>query len=318
MKNPFDESFWLEKVDALVAEAGDMRPLYPRPEAAPTLRLGGKRVRARLLLRTAHVLGSLDEAAVILAAAIEMVHNASLFHDDVIDQAQKRRGGPALHTEAGSRQAVMTGDVCFAKGMELICRVNIEPVYHAVSRAVVDLASGQLAEAAHWGDRSLTLDRYFFIVDRKTGALLSLCLELPGILAGPSDEKLSHLGHAGRLLGRLFQVADDMLDLAESSDQTGKDPFRDLAQGRLTFPYLLLLREGTEADQQTLLDALGNGDSAREQIRELVRANGLQAKVEKYLADMLAEVREILVATLGEAPAADLLEYCESLAYRKK
>jgi geranylgeranyl pyrophosphate synthase len=309
---------WLARVATKVGEAGDLRSAYLDGRAPQTLALHGKMVRARLLLLAADALGALGEPAADLAAGVEMIHNASLLHDDVVDQATMRRGHAALYRTDGACFAIMAGDVCFARAMGLICRAEQLAVYRAVARAVADLATGQLAEWVARDADALPFEHYFSIIDRKTGSLISLCLELAGVLAGASDENLRRLCDAGRLLGRAFQVADDMLDFRADAADTGKDAFADLAEGKLTYPYLAILH-GADANAAELVRrALGDPHFPADELRAAFFTNGLEQRCRAFLDDCVGQARALLAPVFGADRADGLFRYFEDLAFRNR
>jgi geranylgeranyl pyrophosphate synthase len=300
----------------LVDEAGELASLFtPKNACAPVLK--GKQVRARLLLLAARALDALNDDAVSLAAALEMIHNASLLHDDVIDGATKRRGATCLHVEHGARVAIMVGDLFFARAMALVCRCDKLPVYQAVSRAVVDLAAGQVADSQDTRDGDTDLNHYFAVVDRKTGSLVSLCLELPAILAGLPPGTQRELSEAGRLLGRLFQAADDLLDLNGDHEHTGKDSLQDLRQGKLTFPYLVLLELCDESERAALRAQLRSGDADPAYVAELARRHQLLAAVRPRLEAWIEQITARFRAVPRWQDQGAFLDFCRRLAERR-
>jgi octaprenyl-diphosphate synthase len=309
---------WLDYVAAQVREAGDLTPAHPPGVQPPRLPLRGKLVRARLLLLAADALGVLDRPAADLAAGVEMIHNASLLHDDVIDQATMRRGETAVYRANGNRFAIMAGDVCFSKAMELICRANCLPVHQAVARAVADLSTGQLTEWVRRGDAAMSFADYFDIVDRKTGALIALCLETPGILAGLAAAPVGALHDAGRLLGRAFQIADDMLDLDAEQAETGKDVYADLAEGKPTYPYLLILHGGDRRAAALVRRALGDPHFPAAELRAAIFANGLRQDVQTFLRDCVERSRAMLEPVFGPVSTVGLFRHFEDLAFRRR
>ena len=210
----------------------------------------------------------------------------------------------------------MAGDVCFAKAMTLICRTDHLAVYRTVSKSVVDLSTGQLSEWINHDQKDPSFDRYFSIVDKKTGSLIALCLELPGILANLPGESLAQLRKAGRLLGRAFQVADDMLDL-DTDPKTGKDAFSDLAEGKLTYPYLLVLQGDDEA-AALVRKALGHPEFPTSGLCKVMFANGLRQQVVIFLEDCLQQSRALLTPLFGEDCVAELFLFFERLAFRNR
>jgi geranylgeranyl pyrophosphate synthase len=315
---PADLAPWLARVEEIARAAGDLAPLFPAGRDVPRPSPGGKRVRARLLLRTADALDALGEEAAVLATAIEAVHDASLFHDDVVDGALLRRGAPTVHATHGNRAAILAGDVCFARAMDLVCRTDRVPVYRAVTRAVVDLASGQFAEGAARGDASLAIDDCVSIADRKTGSLFALALELPGLLADRPAADVERLRRAGLLLGRAFQAADDLLDLTGDPGVTGKDALGDLAEGKPTFPVLLLLREGPAEAAQAVRAALGDPHADLARVSAAIRSADLTARVGSRLRAWVDEAGSLVTAVTGTERAAPLLALGRDLAFRDR
>jgi geranylgeranyl pyrophosphate synthase len=308
----------LANVEELVAEAGDLREWITWTDDLPELQLGGKRARARLLLATAASLGVLGEPAAVLAATVEMIHNASLFHDDVIDNADLRRGAPTLHSQNGNRFAIMTGDLCFARAMQLITRLDNLEIYRRVGQAVVDLAAGQLAESTP-GPANGGLEHYYRIVDRKTGSLLSLCVGLPGVLADLPPDQKDGLFRAGELLGRAFQIADDMLDLSSDTEHTGKDALRDLHEGRLTWPYLTMLELAAPSQRKILQAVLDDaGTATPTTLRQMAQEVGLFDHVRRCLDDHLAQARILVENVPRWQDGKAFFQVCSALAHRTR
>lgn len=308
----------LREVDRRVRDAGDLGQWITWTDDLPELALGGKRLRARLLLTCAASLDVLDDRAVTLAAAVEMIHNASLFHDDVIDNAHLRRGRLTLHTDNGNRFAIMTGDLCFARAMELVTALDNLAVYRRVGRAVVDLAAGQLAESLPPPPDG-GLDHYRYVADRKTGSLLSLAVGLPGTLANLGADDEENLYRAGRLLGRVFQMADDLLDVTSTAAETGKDVFRDLRESRLTYPYLLLLRFLDDQPRARLLAAATGGPMpSHEDIRAWIRETNLEARATDELAQLLDDIHALVLAVPTWSDGDAFFDLCRAMAYRRR
>lgn len=309
---------YLKKVNQWLAEAGHIQHLYPPAVRAPQLPLAGKQVRARLLYHAATALGQPPDRLPVLGAAIEMIHNASLFHDDVIDGAQTRRGEVCLHVENGPQMAIMIGDICFTRAMELICRQDNLEVYRAVSREVVNLASGQLADSVPLDGEDASLERYFFVVERKTGSLFALCLELPAILAGLDATARQNLREAGLLIGRLFQVADDMLDFSLDPAATGKDAFRDLREGKHTYPYLQLLRLGTPEQGDYLRACLTTRQFDSSRLLAIIRETNLPAIVAEHQLAWMNDIEARLAAVKNWQDGGVLRSLLEQLAFRRQ
>jgi geranylgeranyl pyrophosphate synthase len=309
---------WLDRVAKQIEIAGDLSALYPNSDQAPKVVFSGKRVRARLLLMIADVLGVLNDRAVAMAAGLEMVHNASLLHDDVVDEAKTRRGVGTLHQLEGNRLAIMAGDVCFARSMAIFCQSDQLDIYRAVSRCVEDLSQGQMAECEQNTSGQNTIDRYFWIADRKTGSLICLSLEVPGILAGLPKEKIDALKNAGMWLGRAFQVADDLLDMAPSNAGTGKDVFNDLRQGKRTYPYLVILKNPQTNSARLIQNALESGKIDEKSLLAAIQADGLLTQIQDDLAQMIEKAKYEILKVIPKNHFDRIMDVFQQIAFRSK
>lgn len=219
---------------------------------------GGKYVRARAFLTTAYAYGATDsDAMTAAAAALELVHTASLVHDDIIDSAELRRGYPALHIATNEATAILVGDLLFALAFELTAPLGT-PVTTALARAYTGLCEGQLVEPdLTWdsGSREL-LERYGSL---KTGALFGAAYELGGVVADRAEDECTALRAAGVGLGLAFQLADDLLDVHGDAAELGKDHGADLRNGVPSLPLWLAYQEltsGSETQERVPVEAL--------------------------------------------------------------
>ena len=277
----------------------------------------GKLIRPRLLLMTADKFGVIGHDARTLATAVEMIHLASLVHDDVIDEATLRRGRPPLYVQTDAKVAVMSGDILFSKAMNLICTLDVLEVYRRVTDAVVRLASGQLRDWLFTGEVRGSIDEYLRIVDGKTGSLLALCLELPAILADYGAEDLDRLRHCGLLMGRAFQIADDMLDLPAPENHTGKTAFLDLEQGKFAFPYLLLAQEGGPAMTELLRNASKGQDRERQELLEAINQFEIRQRARTMIVRFVDEAVDDLQTMFGGVLPPEVQEMIQAMVFRK-
>jgi len=199
----------------------------------------GKRVRPLILLLSARACEVEPDAAVPLATAAELVHSASLLHDDVVDEAHSRRGRPAAHQRWGNAPAVLSGDYCLASAMAEIATLGRPEPVTTMAETVQELAQGELLQLARRSRRTLdaALDEgdYYRVLDQKTASLLTWCARVGGLLPPPQDRALRRYGRA---LGRSFQIADDVLDYQGDPTVTGKDLGADLREGKVTLPLI--------------------------------------------------------------------------------
>ena len=219
-----------------------------------TLTGGGKRLRPALVHLSALATGRTFDPnrAVMLGAAIEMVHMATLVHDDVLDDAATRRGNPTAFSVCGATASILGGDVLLAKAMALLAEDGDLAVIRAVSRAVVELAEGEVRELEARGDWQLSEHDHLQIVRMKTASFLECCCRVGAMIAGASEPENDALCTYGHHLGMAFQIVDDALDFDGDPAVTGKPVGTDVRDGQATLP-LILARDGLPAQLQNLV-----------------------------------------------------------------
>src|SRR6185436_2144372 len=257
-------------VEARLAERMDS-PVGSIPQVgAHLLGAGGKRLRPLLAVLGARATGVSIDHGVAVGCAAELIHTATLYHDDVVDDGRVRRGRPAARMVFGNGIVVLVGDFCLARALETVALTGSLPMVQSLATTVTEMAEGEVAQLERAGNPDATVEDYFRVIDRKTASLIAWCARVGGsvdeALAGP-------LERYGRALGRAFQIADDVLDSAIDETTAGKSVGHDLQEGKLTLPVLL----ACEADP-----ALGR------RIRKQLGEQGVPAAV---AAEILAEVR---------------------------
>jgi heptaprenyl diphosphate synthase len=244
-------------------------PLVAEP-SLHLLKAGGKRLRPALTLICSRAGESGRPETDLSAAAVELVHLATLYHDDVIDKTEVRRGVPTTHEKWGIDVAVLAGDYLFACGCALGAEAGGE-VPGILARAIAQVCEGQIVETANLGDPRRAVDDYLGTIELKTAALFKASCELGAITSG-ADTARAALTDYGRNLGLAFQVVDDLLDLVGDSQLTGKEPGTDLRDGVFTMPVLL----GCERDPD-LAVALSDGHRTLEYVLPLLESTGALA-----------------------------------------
>ncbi|NJE55424.1 polyprenyl synthetase family protein [Thermococcus sp. 21S9] len=223
----------MESLDERLIEALEGSVELAKKIGEYIIRSGGKRIRPRITLAVAEGLGLDESDALDLASAIELIHTASLVHDDVIDLAEKRRNNPTVVMRWGPELAVLSGDFLFVRALRIIAGKNVEMVDY-VAKVVEDMVKAELLQEAVRGSVHLDIETYYRIIDGKTGRLFGASFALPAYYLGkPYWEELDK---AGTLVGRAFQIVDDVLDYFPG---TGKDRFKDLLNGKTTLPLIL-------------------------------------------------------------------------------
>jgi heptaprenyl diphosphate synthase len=223
-----------------------------------------------LVLLAGHLGDAEDPRLVHCAATIELTHLATLYHDDVIDEATARRGVPSANAHYDNTIAILTGDYLFARSSGLAADLGTY-VSRVLADTIAGLCEGQIMESEHAGTPAQTVERYLAVVERKTAVLLATSCHLGAWLAGASEEHVAAATEFGRSLGMAFQLSDDVLDIAGVEKESGKVPGTDLREGVWTLPVLETLA-GRSPGGDDLRSALASGDVAR--ALELLRSNG--------------------------------------------
>ncbi|HEY8339847.1 MAG TPA: polyprenyl synthetase family protein [Egibacteraceae bacterium] len=284
---------------------------------------GGKRFRPMLVL-LAGALGGADtddESLVEAAVIVELVHLASLYHDDVIDAAEVRRGAPAAHVKWSNTVAVLTGDFLLARASELSARLGVE-VTRIMAQTIADLCQGQIREvqgsalAAAHGMVPTESDRehYLTVIGEKTASLIAASTRLGALLSGMGPAAIATLAEYGWHLGMSFQLADDVLDIAGAANDSGKVPGTDLREGVKTLPVLLALE--AEGPDSALAKALAQpGLTGVEEVLEMLRHHpALDLARDAARLEAAKAKRALHRAPVPDGPAIDGLIYLAEYA----
>lgn len=224
---------------ALTLHAAQLPP-GSRPVAEYVLQAGGKRLRPFLTVITGRALGCTAEALYTLGAAIELLHAATLLHDDILDNATLRRSRPAAHTVFAPTHVILAGDAMLAKAMLMVSAFGDPRLTDCISQAVMRTAEGQINEFSKLRDTDLSHDDYLDVITGKTAWMLRAACELGALLAGADAPVLRAAATFGLELGIAFQMVDDALDFSPE-EQTGKPTGGDLKEGKVTPPLLLYM-----------------------------------------------------------------------------
>lgn len=262
-----------------------------------TLRAGGKRLRPALAMLCAQATGLPVPADRVrrLAASLELVHMATLLHDDVIDRSSTRRGLPTAAAVFGNTASILSGDVFLSKAMAILAQDGDLGIIRAVSASVVDLAEGEVLELDSRGRTDLSVDEHLRILDLKTASFLRACCEVGARAVGADDGTRQQLGDYGFALGIAFQICDDLLDYQGDHAKTGKVRGTDFREGCPTLPLLVGLPQLAQDDRQFVVNCFGNepSDADVESVLTILDAAGA-----------FAEARRMAVAWADKAVAA--------------
>jgi octaprenyl-diphosphate synthase len=277
------------------------------PYAEYALSGNGKHLRPALVALSANALGKLNDSHVTVAVIIEMVHLATLVHDDVMDEAEIRRGRPTLAANWGNEIAVLFGDCLFAQALKLAAGFPTPEVCRAVAMATNTVCSGEILQTQHRRDFQVSRSEYFRVLEMKTAELFALSCDLSAFLSGAPAGQRSALRQFGLAFGTAYQVYDDCLDLFGSETVAGKSLGTDLAKGKLTLPVLLLWERASAADRARLEKLVQNcQNGALKEISLLLTKYETPAPSLKTIHQYLERARQS-VRLLPESPGRDCL-----------
>jgi octaprenyl-diphosphate synthase len=241
---------------------------------------GGKRIRPALLLLSSKLFNYEGRGAIRLGAVVEIIHTATLVHDDIIDEAQTRRGRPAANTQWGNSKCVLAGDWLYMQAFRVAVQERNFRILDALIELTQQMVEGELLQMEKLG-KLISLDEYFDLIFRKTACLFSVCMRMGGILGGASPEQEESLACYGRDLGMAFQIVDDVLDLTASESMLGKPVASDLREGKVTMAVIHALERCTpperEAIQTVLRERAFDGVTHKEILEILERYGSLEA-----------------------------------------
>jgi octaprenyl-diphosphate synthase len=223
----------------------------------------GKRLRPALLLLTAQACGRVTPTHHLLGAVVEMIHTATLVHDDVLDDADTRRHVATVNTSWGNRQAILLGDMLFSQAFHLAAQTGDARACSIIGSATNRVCEGELRQVSESGNLDLSEEAYLDIIDGKTAELTACCCRLGAMYAGSGPEEIEQATIYGRALGMAFQIADDLLDLTGREAATGKTLGTDLQQQKLTLPLIYLLSRVSAEQAATVKQVLRNPDTDR-------------------------------------------------------
>jgi len=263
---------------------------------------GGKRIRPSMLLLAAHTLGYSGTGAIRLGAVVEMVHTATLVHDDIIDGADMRRGRPSANTTWGNEKCVLAGDWLYMQAFRVALEEKNLRVLDLLIGLTQQMVEGELLQIQKLG-KAVSEAEYFDLIYRKTACLFAVSMRLGSVLAGATEAQESNLATYGRSVGLAFQIVDDVLDLTATEEVLGKPVASDLREGKATLAVIHSSDHGTAADRQAIqkvLDDRGFEHVSREQIQEILVRNGSVAYA-MTVAERYAEQSRQALASIPDS-----------------
>jgi octaprenyl-diphosphate synthase len=281
---------------------------------------GGKRIRPALLLLSAKLLGHDGREEVTYAAVVELIHTATLIHDDIIDHAALRRGRASLHKLWDNHRTVLLGDWIYTTSMQMALAHGRVEVIRRLCAATLRMTEGELLVLERLGAPDVSVDQYFDIIHRKTAALFAAACSIPSLIPPLRPEAGQVLERYGRELGLCFQLVDDLLDFTAREDELGKPVLSDLKEGKLTLPLVLLLPRlaaGERRRIEMVLEDRAFDRVAAEEILGMVRAAGTLEEVEE-VARRHGEAARRELAYFPPSPARDALDHAPDFVLSRR
>ena len=273
---------------------------------------GGKRLRPYMVIRSCQIVGGKSSNAMNAASAVEMVHNFSLVHDDIMDNDEMRHGVPTVHKKYGMPIAILAGDVLFSKAFQIISdsKLSNNATIQLVSRlakACVDICEGQLLDVKMAEERRIPTQKdYITMIGKKTAALFDVSCAMGAICASNKAKDVSNLSTFGRNLGIAFQITDDLIGVMGDPKITKKPVGNDLREGKKSLPILMAIKLAKGNDKKIILKAFGNSKISRKDLNkavDVIRSLGIEENVRKQALKYAEKAEKSLAKYSGSAKA---------------
>ncbi len=307
----------LEEVERILARSirNDHRGIADLVQHVSLYR--GKRLRPALMLLVGQACGRITPAHCLLGAVVELIHTATLVHDDVLDGALVRRHVTTVNARWGTQTSVLMGDYLFTHAFHLCTTLGNIRVCQIIGQATNRTCEAELLQGLHQGNLGLSEDEYFRIIQGKTAELISCSARIGALMSGMDDEIVEKLARFGQLLGLAFQIADDLLDLVGDENTTGKSLGTDVEQQKLTLPLIHLLNGSANGMATKVRHILaGSGNHKREALRPILAESGVLASAQRRAEEFALEARGLLDC-LAHSRAREILEMtCDRVVHR--
>ena len=278
---------------------------------------GGKRIRPALTLLTGRLYPSDPDKIVSMAAAVEMLHTATLVHDDVVDGSMLRRGSPTFNAHWSPGATILTGDYMFARAADLAAQTDNVRVMQIFARTLMTIVSGELRQLFGEATYRQTREDYFKRIYAKTASMFELATEAAGVLIGAREDEIAALRQYGHDLGIAFQIMDDVLDFIGDASQVGKPVANDLRQGIVTLPVIDYL--DAHPDDKRVDDLLHSGQHSDEVVLPIVadvRASGAVGRAVSEARDYVRAARQKLATFADSAALQAMLDVADYVVAR--
>ncbi len=271
---------------------------------------GGKRLRPYMVIRSCQILGGKVSNAMLAASAVEMVHNFTLVHDDIMDNDDMRHGVPTVHKKFGMPVAILAGDVLFSKAFQIITESKLSAnattkLVSRLSKACVDVCEGQLLDVKMAEEKKIpTQAEYITMISKKTAALFDVSCAMGAICATNKSNDILNLSSFGRNLGIAFQITDDLIGVMGDPKVTKKPVGNDLREGKKSLPILMAIKLAKGKNKKIILKAFGNSKVTRNDLNKaigVIRSLGIEENVRKQALKYADKAEKSLTKYSGSA-----------------
>ncbi|HEY8594308.1 MAG TPA: polyprenyl synthetase family protein [Devosiaceae bacterium] len=311
----------MDAVNALILSRAESHVDLVPELARYLIEAGGKRLRPMLTLAAAAMFGGPGADHIKFAAAVEFMHNATLLHDDVVDESEMRRGRRAARMIWGNQASVLVGDFLLGQAFLMMVETGNLPALNVLSRAATVIAEGEVFQLAKSKDLSTTAEDYHEVIRAKTATLFEAATAVGAMAGGADDIGREALACYGLELGLAFQLVDDVLDYGGAAGSLGKNTGDDLREGKMTLPVILALADGTPEETALIGAVLGKADADAETLGQVIEILNRRKALSRTLAKAethAAAAREALMAlppSEMRTLLADIADFCVARAY---
>jgi len=311
----------MERVNALILKRAESHVEMVPQLARYLIEAGGKRLRPMLTVAAAQLFGNAKGTETNYAAAVEFMHNATLLHDDVVDESDLRRGRPAARMIWGNQASVLVGDFLLGQAFMMMVEAGDINALGVLSKAATIIAEGEVFQLAKARDLTTTPDEYVQVIHAKTATLFAAAAEVGAMAGGADADGREALRRYGEELGLAFQLVDDVLDYRGESSALGKNTGDDLREGKMTLPVILALADANPAEREIISSALGQDETPDGVLAQIVAIFNRHSSLDRTVAKADEHVRRAREA-LAPLPASamktllsDIAEFYVSRAY---
>ena len=301
----------LDSLENSLVEIADSNEEYIKEILKFIFETKGKRIRPALVYTCCRLFGKVNKSTHNAALVLEMMHTASLLHDDVVDRASLRRGRQTVNSKWDDKTAVLVGDYLFSRSMKIATEFDENELLKLITPVIVNLSLGELHQMNNSMQFKVDINEYYKIIINKTASLISVCCKAGAVSAGTNQENIKNIELFGDILGLMFQIKDDILDYV-GNEETGKEKGVDIKEGKITLPFILAWNDMNDLEREQIENYwrnVSNDESLTKIIIRKVIEKGGISKSEQILQDMKYKA----LIFLKNAPKSDARQALEEL-----